>query len=187
MSSAPTRRRRATIGEVRSALAGPVPRGERDGAGAAAAREAPAFESNMPREQLRSDGGADRRVHLRGRRLPGRALAALVGARAGGGVLDLPRPARGQPEPVHVLPRLRRLPGRGREPGAAADGQRPARQHQADRRHASARGDARGGPADRRRAAGRREGARRARDAGRPRAQRPRPRVRVRQRRRSTS
>jgi anthranilate synthase component I len=41
-----------TIGELRRALAGPVPRGERDGAGAAAAREAPAFESNMPRERF---------------------------------------------------------------------------------------------------------------------------------------
>ena len=41
-----------TIGELRSALAGPVPRGERDGAGAAAACEAPAFESNMPRERF---------------------------------------------------------------------------------------------------------------------------------------
>ena len=50
------------------------------------------------------------------RRLPGGALAALVGVRAGRGVLDLPRPARGQPEPVHVLPGLRRLPGRRGEP-----------------------------------------------------------------------
>ena len=59
--------------------------------------------------------------------------------------------------------------------------------HQADRGHAPARRDPRGGPADRRRAARRREGARRARDARRPRAQRPRPRLRVRQRRASTS
>ena len=52
------------------------------------------------------------RVHPRGRRLSGGALAALVGRGAGAAVLDLPGPARGQPEPVHVLPRLRRLPGR---------------------------------------------------------------------------
>ena len=45
-------------------------------------------------------------------------------------------PARGQPESLHVLPGLRRLPGRGREPRAAADRQRAPRQHQADRGHA---------------------------------------------------
>ncbi len=42
------------------------------------------------------------------------------------GVLDLPRAARGQPEPVHVLPRLRRLRDRRREPRAADHGHRPA-------------------------------------------------------------
>ena len=102
-------------------------------------------------------------------------------------VLDLPRAARRQPVPVHVLPRLRRLPGRRREPRAAAHGHRPRRLDAADRRHAPARRDAAEDARDRRRAAGRREGARRARDARRPRAQRPRPRLRVRQRRRSTT
>ena len=114
------------------------------------AREMPAFESNMPREQFEAMVARIVRVHPRGRRLPGRALAALVGAGARRGVLDLPRPARGQPEPLHVLPGLRRLPGRGREPRAAADGQRAPRLHQADRRHAPARRDPGGRPADRR-------------------------------------
>ena len=43
----------------------------------------PEFESNMPRERVRGDGRPDRRVRPRRRRLPGRALAALVGAGAG--------------------------------------------------------------------------------------------------------
>ena len=47
------------------------------------ARAMPAFESNMPREHFEAMVRADRRVHLRRRRLPGRALPALVGARAG--------------------------------------------------------------------------------------------------------
>ena len=41
-----------TIGEVRSALAGPVPRGEPAPGQDPGARAAPAFESNMPREQF---------------------------------------------------------------------------------------------------------------------------------------
>ena len=41
-----------TIGEVRCVLAGPVPRGEPTGEPRAPARELPAFESNMPREQF---------------------------------------------------------------------------------------------------------------------------------------
>ena len=61
---------------------------------------------------VRGDGRADRRVHPRRRRLPGGAEPALVRADAGRAVLDLPRPARGQPESVHVLPRLRGLPAR---------------------------------------------------------------------------
>ena len=98
------------------------------------------------------------------------------------GVLDLQGPARGQPEPLHVLPGLRRLPGRGSQPGAAADRERASRLDAADRRDPSARREPRGGPADRGGAAGRREGARRARDAGRPGTQRSRAGVRVRQR-----
>jgi len=41
-----------TIGEVRCALAGPVPRGEPAGTAGERLRETPAFESNMPRERF---------------------------------------------------------------------------------------------------------------------------------------
>jgi anthranilate synthase component 1 len=41
-----------TIGEVRCALAGPVPRGESAGGDDSSAREMPTFESNMPRERF---------------------------------------------------------------------------------------------------------------------------------------
>jgi anthranilate synthase component I len=41
-----------TIGELRCALAGPVPRGEPPGAADEPPRETPAFESNMPRERF---------------------------------------------------------------------------------------------------------------------------------------
>ena len=114
------------------------------------AREVPEFRSNMPREQFEAMVARIIALHPRRGRLPGRALPALVGAEPGRGVLDLPRPARRQPESVHVLPGLRRLPGRGREPRAAAHGQRAARHDQADRRHAAARRQRRGGPPDRR-------------------------------------
>ncbi len=57
-----------------------------------------------------------------------------------GRVLGLPRSARGQPEPVHVLPGLRRLRTWRLEPGAAGDASRAAtREHRPDRRHAAAR------------------------------------------------
>ena len=113
---------REAIAEVRERLAGPVPVPARR-----RVREPmPEFESNMPRGALRGDGRADRRVRPRRRRLPGGALPALVGAGAGGGVLDLPRAAGGQPQPLHVLPRLRRLPDRRREPRAAAHRERSA-------------------------------------------------------------
>ncbi len=94
---------------------------------------------------VRGDGRADRRVHPRRRRLPGRPQPALVGADAGRGVLDLPRPARREPEPVHVLPRLRRLRDRRSEPGAARHG--PRRPHR-ERARSPAR--ARAAPAPRR-------------------------------------
>ncbi len=131
---------------------------------------------------IRGQRGPDRRVHPRRRRLPGGSLAALVGPDPGGGVLDLPRAARGQPEPVHVLPRLRGLRDRRGEPGAADHGERASRRHASDRRHPAPGRDGRGGPGDGRRADRRPQGALGARDAGRPGAQRPGPGVRVRQR-----
>ena len=90
---------------------------------------------------VRSDRRADHRVHLRRRRLPGGALATLVGAGRDRGVLDLPRAAGGQPEPVHVLPGLRRLRGRRRQPRAADHGHRPARLDAPDRGHPAARAE----------------------------------------------
>ena len=107
-------------------------------AAAAARRRPPAggrtFRSNLPRGAVRGDGRADRRVRPRRRRLPGRALAALERGARPRPVLALPRPARRQPEPVHVLPGLPGLPGRGRVARAAADGDRAPRLHAADRR-----------------------------------------------------
>ena len=111
-------RARERIAEVRERLAGPLPRPEphrrAPGAGVRAEHAA---------RGVRGDGGADHRVRPRRRRLPGRALAALVGALAGRAVLDLPRAARGQPFAVHVLPRLRGLPDRRRLARAAGHGQ----------------------------------------------------------------
>ena len=129
---------------------------------------------------VRGERGPDHRVHLRRRRVPGGPVAAVVGPGAGRGVLDLPRPARGQPQPVHVLPRLRRLRDRRRQPRAADHRGRAASLDPPDRGHPAAGSDRRGGPADRRGAAGRSQGAGRARDAGRPGPQRPRARVRIR-------
>ena len=129
---------------------------------------------------VRGQRRPDHRIHLRRRRVPGGPVAALVRAGAGRGVLDLPRAARGQPEPVHVLPGLRRLRDRRRKPGAADHGRRSAGFDATDRRHAAARRHRRRRQPDRRGAAGRSQGAGRARDAGRPRAQRPRAGVRVR-------
>ncbi len=139
-----------TIAEVRGALAGPVPRGRRR-THAPASASCPTFESNMPREQF--EAMVARIVEYI---YAGDAFQVVPSQRwsargAGRGVLDLPRPARGQPEPLHVLPGLRRLPGRRREPRAAADGQRTPRQHEADRRNPPARREPRGGPPDRRR------------------------------------
>ena len=103
-----------TIASVRERLAGPVPGGTRSRA--SASPSARSLRVEHVARALRSDCRPDRRVHPRRRRLPGRALPALVRARPGRGLLDLPRPAHGQPKPIHVLPGLLRLPGRGREP-----------------------------------------------------------------------
>ena len=88
---------------------------------APSARRAPSrLRAQHAPRAVRGDGRAHRRVRPRRRRLPGRAVAALVGAGAGRAVLDLPRPARRQPVAVHVLPRLRGLPDRRRQARAAA-------------------------------------------------------------------
>ncbi len=124
-------------------------RGDRGGQGAAGRpraadrpRQARAARVHLEhgRGGLRGGRRARQGVHPRRRRLPGRAEPALDRRLPGGRVLDLPRPAGDQPEPVHVLPRLRGLRDRGRLAGVARHGDRPARRAQADRR---ARGRAR--------------------------------------------
>ena len=120
----------AAIAEVRERLAAPVPRAH------AERREPPAFDQQHRRRGLRRGGRALQGVHPRRRRLPGGAQPALERRRAGRGVLDLPRPARDQPQPVHVLPRLRglrdrRAPRRSRSSrsraGAPSSARSPAR------------------------------------------------------------
>ena len=166
------RRRRARL------LAGPRARG--CGAPPRAARRS--SRSNMPREQFEAMvARIVEYVHAGDafQVVPSQRWSARARRRP---VLDLPRPARRQPEPVHVLPGLRRLPGRGAspEPLLTVTGRRASTRPIAGTRPRG--GDAAEDERDRRGAARRREGARRARDARRPRAQRPRPRVRVRQR-----
>ena len=93
------------------------------------------------RRRLRGCGRALQGVHPRGRRLPDRPEPALERGPACRRVLDLPRAARGQPEPVHVFPRLRGLRDRGRIAGGARHRPRPRGEAAPDRGHASARGD----------------------------------------------
>ena len=109
-------------------------------------REPPAFTSNIGSEGYADGGGALQGVHPRGRRLPGGAEPALERRLAGGGVLDLPRPARDQPQPLHVLPRLRGLRDRGRVAGVADQGRGAPRRAAPDRRHPPARGHGGGRP-----------------------------------------
>src|SRR5215218_2098451 len=89
------------------------------------------------RERLRGpvpQAGAGRPEPALERRLPRRRL------------LDLPRPACNQPEPVHVLPRLRGLRDRRRLARGARDRHGRPRRAAADRRHAPARRVAGAGP-----------------------------------------
>ena len=99
----------ATIQKARDLLAGPVPRPE-----PTPARPRPTFSSNMPRERFESN--VERIVEYihAGDAFQVVPVAALVGRARHRPVLRLPRPARRQPEPVHVLPGLPGLPGRGR-------------------------------------------------------------------------
>jgi hypothetical protein len=154
-----------------------------DAVAARGGRRAP---SGLPRRGRDGQGGI-----RAGRRLPDRALPALLGSVPGVRAGRLPRPARDQPEPLHVpVPGpVRRARCRdpdevafdvvGSSPGGARQGGRRPGDAAPDRRVAAARGDARGGRRAGRGAARRPEGARRAPHARRPRAQRPRPRVRA--------
>ena len=103
--------------------------------------------------RLQEDGRDLQGVHPRGRRLPDRAVAALLAALRAAAAVALPGAAPHQPLAVPDLLRLRRLLDRGlqpRDPGAAA---RQHRHHPAARRHHPARRHARGGQAARRQAA----------------------------------
>ncbi len=102
-------RAREAIREVRERLAGPLPRPRR-----AAARPEPQFESNMPRETFEAMVARIVEYVHAGDAFQVVPEPALVGRGPGRAVLDLPRPARGQPVAVHVLPRLRGLPARRR-------------------------------------------------------------------------
>ena len=145
-------------------------------AGACARRRGRA--ATLPRRR-----GARARLPGRRRRVPGQPVARLAGAlrRAAGTGGAVPAPARQQSGAVRRhLPHADGQRGQRLAGAAGVDPRRPGRDPP-HRRHPSA-------PARRRRrrphprADRPRQGARRARDAGRPRAQRPRPRVHGRQR-----
>ena len=89
------------------------------------------------------------------------------------------------PSPYMFFIRMGGTLDRRRVARDAGAGGGPARRDAPDRRHAPARRERRGGPAAGRGAEGQREGAGRARDAGRPGPQRHRPGGRVRQRARA--
>ena len=125
-----------TIAEVRWRLAGPVPRPPRP---PASDRAAPALEANMSREQFEANVARIIAYIRAGDAYQVVPSQRWSGPRSDRGVLDLSRAARGQPEPVHVLPRLRRLRDRRRQPRAADHGRRPARVDATDRRHPPAR------------------------------------------------
>ena len=106
-------------------------------------------------------------AHPRRRRVPDRAVAARRAADVGDGARDLPRPAADQPVAVHV-------PARARGVRAGRLLTRDAREARGDARVAEPdRGNDRGRRRRRGAAPRLREGPGRARDARRPRAQRP--------------
>ncbi len=135
---------------MRSALAGPVPRGE-SGAAGRAARELPAFESNMPREQFEA--------------MVARIVEYIY---AGDAFQVVPSQRWSAPVPVEAFSIYRGLravnpspymyfldfgdfqvAGASPEPLLTVSG--TPRLDEADRRHASARREPGGGPPDRRR------------------------------------
>ena len=136
----------AAIAEVRERLRGPVPQARRGAPRAAHLHLEPRL------RRLRRGGGARQGVHPRRRHLPGGPEPALERGLPRRRLLDLPRPARDQPEPVHVLPRLRGLRDRRRVAGGARDRERPDRAPAPDRGHAPARRLGRAGPRARPRA-----------------------------------
>ena len=91
--------------------------------------------------RIRRDGAARQGLHRGGRRVPGRAVPALRGAVRPSAVRALPRAAPRQPGAVPLFPRLRRLRGRGLEPGNPGARARRRGDGAADRRHPPARAD----------------------------------------------
>ena len=171
----------ATIVKARGLLAGPVPRPD-DAARAARGADVRAEHGARGRSRRWSRGSSSTSTPATpSRSCPSQRWSAEID-------VDPFSVYRGlrvvNPSPYMYFLDFQRLPDRRRQPRAAADRRRPRRLDAADRRHAPARRRRRGGRRDRRGPAGGREGARRARDARRPRAQRPRARLRVRHRRR---
>ena len=164
------------------ALAGPLPRLRRP---ADADRAAPAFQSNMTREQFEANVARIIEYIYAGdafQVVPSQRWSAPVPVEA----FSIYRGLRAvNPSPYMYFLDFGdfEIAGASPEPLITVSGRRVATRPIAGTRPRGA--TRRGGRAHGRRAAGRREGAGRARDARRPRAQRPRTGLRVRHRRRS--
>ena len=115
-SSRTTRRSRASTATSRASTPGPRGAGS---APSACTRRGAARREHTTREEFIAPVRARQGAHRRGRHLPGRALAALLGAVRGRRARPVPRAARGEPEPVHVLRPHPRRDARGLEPRAA--------------------------------------------------------------------
>ena len=155
--------RREVIRALRGGLPGPA---------WAASFSAP--DASLSEEEFLQGVRTNQGVHRRRRRLPARAVGALLGTLRPRPVRDLPRAAAAEPVAVHVLLRTRRPHGGRLLARSAREAERPSRPDAPDRRHASARRRRRAGRGARSGAARRPEGELGARDAGRSRAQRPR-------------
>ena len=109
-----------TIGEVRERLREPVPAGRAGGRSRPHGRlSSPTCPESSSRRPSRGSSSTSTPA------TPSRWSPPSASPRdAGGGLLDLPRPAHGQPVALHVLPRLRRLRDRGRVARAAGQGHR---------------------------------------------------------------
>ena len=114
---------------------------DKEAAGAPAGPLAVPPTSNTDAGRIQGDGRARQGIHRGRRHLPGRAVAALRGAVRALAVLALSRAAPGQSGAVPVLPRFRRLRGRGIEPGDPGARARRHRHGAPDRRHHAARRD----------------------------------------------
>ena len=153
---------------------------------AAVGAAAPEFALQPDPRAVRSGRAHDQGAHRRRRHLPGRAVAAVRGRRHRRSVHRLPRAAPRQPVALHVFhPRWAawRSSARRRRCWCASRGGAPRRTRSPAPGRAARNDDedlrlGRGAEAQR-------EGARRARHARRPRAQRPRPGVRLRHRARA--